>query len=124
MSFRAKDYPKDWKEVSRYIRTERSGGRCECDGECGVGHEPRRCIERNGNYAVYAKGKVILTTAHLNRSDGICKCDPKCSNPAHLKAMCQRCHLRYDGERHRANSALSWAERKAKAEKKQGRLFG
>lgn len=118
MSFNPKHYPADWKEVSLSIRTKRSGGRCECDGECGVGHAPRRCIERNGKDAIYANGKVMLTVAHLNAEGGICQCEPRCSNPSHLKAMCQRCHLRYDLKRHQENAAASRA-----AKKGQRRLF-
>ena len=32
--------------------------------------------------AKWAKGRVVLTTAHL------CKCDPPCAIPEHVKAMC------------------------------------
>lgn len=86
-------YPADWKEVSRWVRFERAKGRCECHGECGL-HKtnpgPRRCCEINGQDAKWAKGKVVLTTAHT------CDCDPPCSNPKHLLALCNRCHLRLD----------------------------
>ena len=50
----------------------------------------RRCVELNGKPALFAKGKIVLTTAHL------CECDPLCGNLDHLKHMCQRCHLRVD----------------------------
>ena len=56
---------------------------------------PRRCIERNGEKAEWAKGKVVLTSAHL------CDCDPLCRNLKHLKHMCQRCHLRVDVKLHK-----------------------
>jgi hypothetical protein len=55
---------------------------------------PRRCIEKHGHLAKYARGKVVLTTAHL------CQCDPLCGDPEHLKAMCNRCHLRIDVKLH------------------------
>src|SRR3990167_7879754 len=61
-------YPKNWKDISLAIRA-RSGGRCECHGECGLHRTtggPRRCVERNGEPAKWAKGKVVLTVAHLN----------------------------------------------------------
>jgi len=91
-------YPQDWKKISAKIR-ERSGGRCECYGECGL-HQtnpgPRRCNEQNGSKALWANGKVILTTAHLNH-------DPMDCREENLKAMCQRCHLRYDSELHKKN---------------------
>lgn len=115
---RMEKYPKDWAEVSLFVRA-RAGGRCECDGECGVGHAPRRCIERNGHQAVYAKGKVVLTVAHLWK--GPCRpCHEKhekCGLPSHLKAMCQRCHLRYDLEHHQENA------RRTRAAKKKQRLM-
>lgn len=44
----------------------------------------------------------MLTVAHLNATGGVCDCDPLCIVPSHVKAMCQRCHLRYDMPRHRA----------------------
>lgn len=90
------DYPDNWPELSRYIRFDRAKGQCECLGECGL-HKtnpgPRRCQERNGEPAKFAKGTVVLTTAHLCH-------DPSCADPLHLKAMCNRCHLRYDVKLH------------------------
>ena len=86
-------YPPGWQKFSAYIRYIRANGRCECTGECGLhqnDNKIRRCIERNHEPAVYANGKVILTVMHL------CNCSPICLNPAHVKAACQRCHLRRD----------------------------
>lgn len=84
-------YPKDWKAISKAIR-ERSGGQCECEGECGL-HKtnpgPRRCTEINGTKAKFAKGKIVLTVAHLDHSTTN-------NVPSNLKALCQRCHNRYD----------------------------
>lgn len=108
-------YPKDWKAISARIKA-RSGGRCECQGECGL-HPPnplpRRCVERHGEPAKYAKGKIVLTVAHLG--------DPSPENCAddNLKAMCQRCHLRYDHEQHQRNAARTRREQKQNRE-----LFG
>ena len=90
-------YPKNWKSLSDYIRFERAGGRCECEGECGL-HHGRRCIEKHAGEAYYAKGKIVLTVAHLNHN-------PSDNRLENLKAMCQRCHLRYDTEHHKINSA-------------------
>ena len=95
----AKRYPKDWKQISASIR-ERSGGQCECEGECGLHRTtpgPRRCVERNGEPAKWAKGKIVLTVAHLNHKPEDCR-------PENLKAMCQRCHLRYDHDHHQRNA--------------------
>lgn len=94
---KASDYPPNWTEISKRIRFERANGQCECVGECGL-HKttpgPRRCNERHGHAAKWARGKVVLTTAHL------CDCDPLCGDEGHLKAMCNRCHLRVDTALH------------------------
>lgn len=89
-------YPPEWHAISRDIRTNRAENRCECSGECGLHHD-RRCEEVNGEPAKWARGKVILTVAHLNH-------DPMDCRPENLKAMCQRCHLRYDVEHHKASA--------------------
>ena len=59
-----------------------------------------RCIERNGRPAKYAKGKIILTVAHLDHNEQNCDDD-------NLKAMCQRCHLRYDRSQHARNASAT-----------------
>ena len=109
-------YPKDWKSISAAIR-KRSGGRCECWGECGlhVTHPgPRRCLERNGDPAMWARGLVVLTVAHLDHTPEPCR-------PETLRAMCQRCHLRYDRDHHRETAR---ATRRARAKALgQGELF-
>jgi hypothetical protein len=96
-------YPKDWKAISNRIRFERAQGQCECQGECGL-HKttpgPRRCTEKHGESAKWANGKVILTVAHLNHTEEDCRDE-------NLKAMCQRCHLRYDTKHHSANAAAT-----------------
>jgi len=95
MPFDRSKYPDDWNDISQRIR-ERSGWRCECRGECGL-HKGRRCTEIDGDQAEFAKGKIVLTVAHLDH-------DPQNSDADNLRAMCQRCHLRYDVEHHKANS--------------------
>ena len=99
-----KRYPKDWKQIAARIRA-RAGDRCECLGECGILHQCRppetrcrlcdgpRCSERNRESALYFKGKVILTVAHLDHTPENCADE-------NLRAFCQRCHLRYDGPHH------------------------
>ena len=118
-------YPKDWKAISARIRA-RSGGRCECQGECGLHngedffYPKRRCVERNGEPAKFAKGKIVLTVAHL----GVPKPDGSPGDPhdkmdvrdENLKALCQRCHLRYDIAEHVKN-------RKRTAETKRRNTF-
>lgn len=107
MPFIKSRYPKDWPAISKRIR-ERSGGRCECVGECGLHHD-HRCEEFNGYPAKWAKGKIMLTVAHLNHKPMECE-------DGNLKAMCQRCHLRYDQEHHQLNARKTRRARKACAE--------
>ena len=45
--------------------------------------------------ATWAKGKIVLTCAHLDHVP------ENCAN-TNLKALCQKCHLRYDREHHAA----------------------
>lgn len=90
-------YPKDWKKISEYVRFERAGGQCECEGECGRGHHGR-CPNVHGLPAYGSGSTVILTTAHLNHTPEICgdDKDPYCF----LRAFCQGCHLHYDKDHH------------------------
>jgi hypothetical protein len=96
-----KKYPANWPEISRRIR-ERSGGRCECEGECGLHRTnpgPRRCVEINATPALWANGSIVLTVAHLHDSN------PQNCSDDNLKAMCQRCHLRFDSKLHVLHSS-------------------
>lgn len=92
---RAALYPPDWPAISAYIRFERAGGQCECVGQCGL-HRGRRCVERHGEPAKFARGRVVLTTAHRNHDEADCR-------PENLWAGCQRCHLRYDRQHHKTS---------------------
>lgn len=95
-------YPPDWPEISHRIR-KRSGGNCECEGECGTRHPAKRCLAHNGrpiDPTAEPVRLVVLTTAHLNHDPGDCRDE-------NLKAMCQRCHLAYDRELHTKNSTIT-----------------
>lgn len=87
-------YPKDWKAISLRIRNERAQGQCECSGECGSDHG-ERCPEFNGMEHTETGSIVVLTVAHLDHTPENCSDD-------NLKAMCQRCHNRYDMPTRRA----------------------
>jgi hypothetical protein len=67
---------------------------------------PRRCTEKHGHAATFARGRVILTTAHL------CHCQPLCAIHSHLLATCPRCHLRIDRKLHAAHRKQTLARRK------------
>jgi hypothetical protein len=116
-----KKYPANWRELSREIRKV---GRCElCDvRQYAVGYRQPdgEFYYERGNaywdefqYAVsYKKARaaadfvnessndgfkrivIVLTVAHL------CDCEPLCGARSHLKALCQRCHLRLDAKLH------------------------
>lgn len=85
-----KRYPLNWKAISERIRFHRAQNQCECTGECGQDHG-ERCVERNNTLHTVTGNKVVLTVAHLDHIPENCKDD-------NLKAMCQRCHNRYDRE--------------------------
>lgn len=53
----------------------------------------RRCLAFNGTPHPITESKVVLTVAHLDHTPEHCEDD-------NLRAMCQRCHLRYDAEHH------------------------
>ena len=74
-------YPKNWKQISERIRFERAENKCEA------------CGAENYKPHPITGSKVILTVAHLDHQPENCDGD-------NLKAMCQRCHLRYDQHHH------------------------
>ncbi|MBU6232506.1 hypothetical protein KGP36_07790 [Patescibacteria group bacterium] len=90
-------YPKDWPEISRRIRFDRAGSRCECEGECGRGTHEGRCPNVHNGVAYGTGSIVILTVAHLNHTPEDCR-------EENLKAMCQGCHLHYDREHHKQST--------------------
>ena len=92
------NYPANWPAISRAIR-DRSGGQCECTGECGL-HRGNRCEERDRTKAVWAAGQVVLTVAHRNHSPADCR-------PENLMALCNTCHLRYDRVMHLSRQQAS-----------------
>ena len=77
-------YPKNWPAISRRIRFERAGNRCEwCDAE---------------NYRPHPQtgSRVVLTVAHLDH-------DPGNNDESNLAALCQACHNRYDAPKRHSN---------------------
>jgi hypothetical protein len=100
-------YPPDWPTISNRIRFERAGGRCECAGECGTGHDGR-CPAVHRQPHPRTGATVYLTTAHLDHT-------PEHCDAANLKAMCQACHLGYDTDHHRETARATRAARRAAA---------
>ena len=91
MTIDYRDY-KDWKRRSRFIRFYRAKSKCEV---CGVvnysyinKHTRESCTQDEENAI-----KVVLTVAHLDH-------DITNNSFFNLKAMCQRCYLRYDAKYH------------------------
>jgi len=81
MPINYKDYPNNWKWLSKQIR-KRSA---EDDGieKCEL------CLAENGELHPYTNSKVVLTVHHINF-------DITDSHELNLIALCQRCHLRLD----------------------------
>jgi 5-methylcytosine-specific restriction endonuclease McrA len=89
-------YPKDWKQISLRIRFERAGGRCEW------------CPAENGKPHPVTGSKVALTVAHLDHN-------PSNNVDSNLAALCQKCHLNYDGPMRRRG--ITERRRKAMADR-------
>lgn len=111
MPINYKEYPSNWKTEIRPAILERANNCCE---ECGVpNHEliyrptkgkPDWLLAPEGHMAdaMALDGvkftKIILTIAHLDHD----KLNHDVSLDR-LKALCQRCHLKYDMSRHVEN---------------------
>lgn len=126
-----KNYPNNWKEISAMIRLDRAAERCECTGLCGIDHKAEaesqpevlalvaelkpklhvshRCMAINGASHPITGSTVVLTVAHVCKD--VCEVMKRegrlCGITLHLRAMCQRCHLKYDAPEHRANAAAT-----------------
>jgi hypothetical protein len=120
-------YPAHWKEIRQHI-LERAANCCELcrvpngvtvlrgmgkdkgayQTPDGVTHSELNggliCL-RPFDFIGYSV-KIVLTIAHLDHVPEHCDDD-------NLKALCQRCHLAYDAEHHRANAQATRHARKA-----------
>jgi hypothetical protein len=89
-------YPKTWKAMVA-AAGKRSGGRCECTGQCGFPHEGGRCERVNGQQITPGESAlVVLTLAHFH---GVPLEETDIAGMFHA---CQRCHNRYDAPMRRA----------------------
>lgn len=82
-------YPKTWRAMVAQA-SHRSGGRCECDGKCGLIHEGGRCDAINGLAHPRTGSIVVLTLAH---NHGVPLEETTIERMFHA---CQQCHNRYD----------------------------
>lgn len=120
-------YPIDWPQISRHVRFERAGGRCE---QCGRPHGERvRCLAdgrwldstantwRDGQgrpapwpdmveYAGSRLTLVVLAACHRDHN-------PANNRPRNLMALCQRCHMLHDREEHRRRFRITILLRRA-----------
>lgn len=94
---RMKRYPgggthsKEWKTFRAEI-IERAGDRCE-----GTPQHPD-CRAANRQQHPETGSKVVLTIAHMDH-------DESHADPQRCRALCQRCHLKWDARHHRDNAA-------------------
>jgi len=100
-------YPKNWPEIRAKI-LDRAKHCCEFCGvknysegvrdrdEDGLFYTVKEVIDLLHDHGTEILGKIIkivLTIAHLDH-------DPRNNDDDNLKALCQRCHLRYDAKHH------------------------
>jgi hypothetical protein len=129
-------YPKDWEDISRRIRFERAGNKCEwCgvpNGEWGArdkhgewrDEHSIHCLNSGVGESLFPDGfpdmvKIILTVAHLGtpHADGTPgdKHDKMDVRNENLAALCQKCHLNYDRDEHMVNAARTRARKRQAA---------
>jgi 5-methylcytosine-specific restriction endonuclease McrA len=111
-------YPENWAEIRANI-LKRAGDRCEF---CGIPNHEKGYRDKEGKWyseetvaAELAAGsdllgdggllrftvskkviKIVLTVAHLDHT-------PENNEPGNLRALCQRCHNKYDNPKRLAN---------------------
>jgi hypothetical protein len=120
-------YPTHWPEISRRVRFERAGGKCErCQRPHGTTvrclpdgrwFDPLRRTWRDGRgrparwptlvEAIEMRTtRVILATAHLDN-------DPENNRLRNLRSLCQRCHMIHDRNYHLAQRWITYRLRYA-----------
>jgi 5-methylcytosine-specific restriction endonuclease McrA len=120
-------YPYNWRELSRKLRFERAGGKCQ---RCGRPHGQTIRVLRDGRWfdagarswrdgrarparwpdleeAIgMRETRVVLAAAHLDH-------DPRHNRWCNLKCLCQRCHLMHDRAYHLAQRRITYRLRYA-----------
>jgi hypothetical protein len=120
-------YPAHWRELSRHVRFERAGGRCQgcrrphmqevrClpDGRW-FDDETRTWRDQRGRPARWPNlleaprrrsTRVVLAAAHLDH-------DPSNNRLVNLKSLCQRCHMLHDRPHHLTQRRITYRRRYA-----------
>lgn len=86
-----KRYPSNWKDIRNKI-LKRANNRCEFCGVENHSYVPKAGQEDFDRPIIV---RVVLTIAHLDHT-------PENCDPENLRALCQKCHNRYDAEHRRA----------------------
>lgn len=145
-------YPDDWEEISRRIRFERAGNKCEqCGAPNGVeivrsSEDPARWIwldetdyiykrpdgswirlsEMPDEYDILKYTRVVLTVHHIGveKPDGTPgdMHDKMDCRDENLIALCQRCHLLADLPEHIRKARITRARKKREAQTDAGQL--
>lgn len=84
-------HSKEWKAF-RSLILERAQNRCE-----GTPQQPG-CRAENGRPHPITGGKVVLTIAHMDH-------DESHADPERCRALCQRCHNKWDAPHRKVNAA-------------------
>src|SRR3990167_2240598 len=87
-------YPANWKQIRKEI-LGRAENRCEFCGVLNLSFRERFTYDAN-KPATMKHIRIVLTVAHLDHT-------PENCDPSNLRALCQRCHNRYDAS-HRARN--------------------
>lgn len=110
-------YPASWERLRMIVRARagevRDGaGRilvpCRCEG---TAFTPD-CGAVNGEPHPVTGTRVIIQIAHLCH-------DESCERVPHLKALCQRCHLRYDRQHHAETAEKTRIKKRREAARRQ-----
>jgi hypothetical protein len=120
-------YPKHWSDLSRKVRFERAGGRCQtCRRPHGATlrclpdgrwFDPEHATWRNGRgrpaawpnlleATMLRTTRVMLAAAHLDH-------DPANNRLRNLRSLCQRCHMLHDRQHHLVQRWFTYRRRYA-----------
>lgn len=99
-----KRYPANWKQIRQQI-LKRANNCCEF---CGVENHSLIYRGRDKCGMEIPPAKVVLTIAHLDHT-------PENCDPSNLRALCQKCHNKYDAEHRRQTRSHTLAMKRDKS---------